>query len=91
MFAAPKDGSIELSWTPSVDFDVKGYMVYYGERKGEYFSAGSPLNAGNVLSFRVPNLDNGKIYFFAVAAYDDENGTRVGSFSQEVWARPRKE
>ena len=91
VFAAPKDGSIELSWTPSVDFDVKGYMVYYGERKGEYFSAGSPLNAGNVLSFRVPNLDNGKIYFFAVAAYDDENGTRVGSFSQEVWARPRKE
>ena len=91
LFAAPKDGSIELSWTPSIDFDVKGYMVYYGERRGEYFSAGSPLNVGKVLSCRVPNLDNGKIYFFAVAAYDDEEGTRVGSFSQEVWARPRKE
>ena len=91
LFAAPKDGSIELSWTPSIDFDVKGYKIYYGERKGEYFSAGSPLNAGKVLSYSVPNLDNGKIYFFTVAAYDDEEGTRVGSFSQEVWARPRKE
>lgn len=91
VFAAPKDGCVELSWTPSIDFDVKGYMIYYGERKGEYFSAGSPLNAGNVLSYRVPNLDNGKIYFFTVAAYDDEQGTRVGSFSQEVWTRPRKD
>ena len=91
LFAAPKDGGIELSWTPSIDFDVKGYMVYYGERRGEYFSAGSPLNVGKVLSYRIPNLHNGKIYFFAVAAYDDESGTRVGAFSQEVWARPRKE
>lgn len=91
VFASPKDGCIELRWTPSVDFDVKGYMVYYGERKGEYFSAGSPIDAGNNLSYRVPNLDNGKIYFFVVAAYDDEEGTRVGSFSQEIWARPRKE
>ena len=91
LFAAPKDGSIELSWTPSIDFDVKGYMVYYGERRGEYFSKSSPLNVGKVLSYRIPNLDNGKIYFFAVAAYDDEEGTRVGTFSQEVWARPRQE
>lgn len=91
VFASPQDGGIELSWTPSVDFDVKGYMVYYGERRGEYFSPGSPINAGNVLSYRIPNLQNGKIYFFAVAAYDDEEGLRVGSFSQEVWARPRKE
>ena len=91
LFAAPRDGSIELSWTPSIDFDVKGYMVYYGERRGEYFSAGSPLNVGKVLSYREPNLHNGKIYFFAVAAYDDEAGTRVGAFSQEVWARPRQE
>ena len=91
VFAAPKDGSIELSWAPSIDFDVKGYMVYYGERKGEYFSAGSPVNVGKTLSYRVSNLDNGKIYFFTVAAYDDEKGERVGSFSQEIWARPRKE
>lgn len=91
VFAAPKDGSIELSWTPSIDFDVKGYMIYYGERKGEYFSSGSPINVGNVLSYRVPNLANGKIYFFTVAAYDDEAALRAGSFSHEVWARPRKE
>lgn len=91
VFAAPKDGSIELSWTPSIDFDVKGYMVYFGERKGEYFSAGSPINVGKVLSYRIPNLENGKIYFLTVAAYDDEEGMRVGAFSHEVWVRPRKE
>lgn len=91
VFTVSRDGAIELSWTPSIDFDVKGYMIYYGERKGEYFSEGSPINAGNTLSFRVPNLDNGKIYFFAVAAYDDDKAERVGSFSREVWARPRKE
>ena len=65
--------------------------LFAAPKDGEYFSKGSPLNVGKVLSYRIPNLDNGKIYFFAVAAYDDEEGTRVGAFSQEVWARPRQE
>lgn len=91
VFASAQNGSAVLSWAPSVDFDTKGYMIYFGERKGEYFSAGSPVNAGNTLSYTVPNLENGKIYFFTVAAYDDEEGTRVGTFSQEVWVRPREE
>jgi len=91
LFAKANNGSVTLSWTASVDFDVKGYMIYFGNRKGHYFAEGSPINAGKVLSYTIPNLENGKMYFFAVAAYDDEEGKRMGSFSREIWIRPQEE
>ncbi len=91
LFAVAHDGCIDLSWTSSADFDVKGYMIYYGNKKGEYFGENSPINVGDVLSYRVPQLKNGRMYFFTIAAYDDELGKRVGNFSREIWIRPRKE
>ncbi len=88
VLAKPSNGSVMLSWSPSVNFDVKGYLVYYGEQRGEYFAAGSPIDAGNTLKFKIEGLQNGKLYFFAVAAYDEERGGHAGDLSQEVWARP---
>lgn len=56
VFANGVDSAVELSWTPSIDLDTAGYIVYYGERSGEYFYGNSPIDVGNVLSFKVDGL-----------------------------------
>ena len=89
VFANGVDGAVELSWSPSIDFDTAGYIVYYGERSGEYFYGDSPVDVGDVLSCKVNGLKNGQLYFFAVVAYDKGGVSRVGNFSKEVWARPK--
>ncbi|MEL3907770.1 MAG: hypothetical protein P1P64_01995 [Treponemataceae bacterium] len=89
VYAKGVDGAVELTWTPSIDFDTAGYMVYYGERSGEYFYGNSPIDVGNVLNFKVEGLENGRLYFFAIVAYDKDGESRVGNFSKEVWARPK--
>ena len=88
LIARAGDSSVELFWSPSIDTDVKGYLIYFGNKKGEYFVEGSPIDVGNVISYKIENLKNGKIYFFAIAAYDEENGEHAGDTSKEVWARP---
>lgn len=90
VFAKALDGAVRLSWSPSIHFDTKGYLVYFGEKKGEYLAEGSPIDVGNVTEYKIENLKNGKMYFFSIASYDEDNGEHTGSFSKEVWARPLK-
>lgn len=89
VYAKGLDSAVELRWSPSVDFDTKGYLVYYGERSGEYFYAESPLDVGNVLNCKIEGLKNGRLYFFSVVAYDMAGANNPGNFSKEVWARPK--
>ncbi len=84
------NGYVELSWSASID-DVAGYYVYYGERPGEYLGrfaveGMSPVAVGNVTSVKISGLQNGRIYYFAVAS-ENKNGQR-GNLSAEVYARP---
>jgi hypothetical protein len=88
VFATAGDGSVTVEWTASIDFDTAGYLVYYGERPGEYLGAGSPVDAGAVRSFTVTGLKNGKAYYFCVAAYDASGPKFPGTLSAEAWARP---
>ncbi|MDR2897410.1 MAG: hypothetical protein LBU99_01250 [Spirochaetaceae bacterium] len=98
VFAKAGNGYADISWIPSVNYDTTGYLVYYGERPGEYLGAGavqgdSPLSAGNKLSLRIEGLTNGKIYYFAVAAYTASQAMlsptiTPGELSKEVFARP---
>lgn len=88
LFAQAADGSVILTWTPSVDFDVEGYVVYVGDTSGMYFVAGSPIRVGKRLSYTVRGLQNGVLYFFALAAYDGAGEERIGQLSAEAWARP---
>lgn len=93
--AVASDSSVTLSWTYSVDKDTGGYYVYYGERPGEYLGkaaveGASPVNVGNMNSITFNGLTNGKIYYFAVAAYSKENEKIMGVLSKEVYARPLK-
>jgi hypothetical protein len=98
--ATARDGAVELSWRASSSRDVKGYLVFYGTASGEYFGSGglnafsltSPIDAGNQTSIRIDNLNNGTLYYFAVAAYYDPVAWTAipepGDFSREVAARP---
>ena len=80
--------SVKISWRPPADSDVKGYLVYYGEGEGEYLSQGSPVDAGSSLSCVISGLENGKMYYFAVASYGEAGAGYPGAFSPEVAVRP---
>jgi hypothetical protein len=91
--ADPGNGSVRLDWSPVPEPDVAGYLVYYGTASGRYFGthadAGpSPLDVGNVTSTTVDGLENGRLYYFAITAYDASRAVSRQSFSQEVTARP---
>ncbi len=93
--ARPGDGSITLSWRKVIDPDLAGYRVYYGDRPSQYFgadaSAGpSPIDVGNATTVTVSGLSNGKLYYFAVVAYNTTNPVQLSDFSNEVAARPSK-
>jgi hypothetical protein len=75
LIAYPKDGAVELHWTRVPEADLAGYLVYYGERPGEYFGIGadqgsSPIDAGNTTTLTITGVPNGRLLYFVVAAYD---------------------
>lgn len=87
------NGSVTVSWNYSVDDTAGGYYLYYGSRPGEYLGrfaieGESPINVGNVTSYTITGLENGKIYYFAVAAWSAYDDRVVGNLSKEVFARP---
>lgn len=91
--AVAGNGCVTLSWNYSVEDTAGGYYVYYGSRPGEYLGrialeGESPINVGNTTSFTINGLENGKIYYFAVAAWSVYDMRVVGNLSKEVFARP---
>ena len=92
--AVAKNGAVELTWRASTAKDTAGYLVYYGAARGEYLAKDSPVDVGNTTSARIEGLNNGTLYYFAIAAYgrayDGVHGlvTDPGEFSREVAARP---
>ncbi len=61
--------------------DLAGYKIYYGQSSGNYTVT---VNVGNVTSYPLPDLAEGKTYYFAATAYD-VSGNESG-FSNEVSA-----
>ncbi len=96
--AQPGNGQVVLRWTAVPEPDVEGYLVFYGDRPGQYFGtdipAGmSPIDVGKVTTVTLNGLTNGKLYYFSVSAYDKSRaagagGFHAGAFSSEVTARP---
>jgi hypothetical protein len=96
--AQARDGGVELSWRNPAGDRPDGYLVYYGAARGEYFGTGlpqgpSPINVGKRTNLRLEGLDNGVLYYFAVASYKiipGSGGTGeplIGEFSREVTTR----
>jgi hypothetical protein len=92
--AVAGDGKVTLRWSAVADPGLKGYCVYYGSQPGVYngteSSLGpSPLRVGMETSLTLEGLANGKLYYFAVSAYD-EYSDLCGQFSNEVSSRPSR-
>lgn len=93
IIARADDGAVELEWAPSPDPDTAGYVVYYGTERGVYFGRSStgqhsPLDAGQERRLRIEGLENGRLYWFAVAAWDNPYERNIGMYSVEISARP---
>ena len=60
--------------------DVSGYKIYYGTESGNYTYP--PVDAGNVTSYTINDLDENQIYYFSVTAY--ASAGEESKFSPEV-------
>lgn len=97
VFVQAGDGYVDLTWlsAPGSRTATGGYLVYYGERPGEYLGYEavqglSPVMLDNTNSVRISGLTNGKIYYFAVASYNIGDSVIPGPLSKEVNARPTR-
>jgi hypothetical protein len=91
--AAAGNGRVRLAWSPVREEGVRGYLVYYGYEPGNYHGADgargpSPIDVGAVSEFTLDGLKNGRLYYFAVVAYDGTEPPHHSGFSREVSARP---
>ncbi len=93
--AIPGDGEVTLRWEGVPDADLEGYTVFYGTRSGRYFGTeatigDSPVAMDDRTEVTIDGLDNGTLYFFAVASRDASSTTGESVLSSEVTARPSR-
>ena len=89
------NGTLQLSWQRALDADVAGYLIYYGDKPVRYFGEDaaegiSPIDAGDVDSFSLTGLENGRLYYLAVASYDSSSPPHQSEFSEEISGRPSR-
>ncbi len=75
-------GSLSLAWDASTSPNVGGYKIYYGTASKTY---SANVDAGNVTSYEITGLTEGKTYYLALKAYDTTHTLESG-FSTEVSA-----
>lgn len=63
-FAASAVGT----WDANTEPDLAGYKIYYGTSSGVY---GTPIDVGNVTTYKVEALADSTNYCFALTAYDN--------------------
>lgn len=90
--AVAGDKLVKLSWDASTDnVGVKGYRIFYGTTSvsgAETSYTNGPIDAGNVLTYEIKNLENDKTYYFAITAYDAA-GNESEYYSLEASATPK--
>lgn len=93
--AIPGDGEVTLRWQRVPEPDLTGYTVFYGTRSGRYFGTeasigSSPVAVGEQTEVTIDGLDNGALYYFAVASRDASSTSGESVLSSEVTARPSR-
>lgn len=78
-FVADTYGGATVSWDANSEIDLVGYKIYYGKSSGSYESQ---VYVGNVTSYRLTGLEEGRRYYFVATALDF-SGNESG-FSNEV-------
>lgn len=72
-------GQITLAWDPNQEPDLAGYLVYWGTTSSQYDNSAI---VENDTAYTVTGLDDERIYYFAVTAYDS-NGNE-STYSVEL-------
>src|SRR5712692_2336086 len=70
---------VTLAWDPDTDPDLAGYKLYYGFSSGSYQSS---VDVGNVTTYTLSGLLEGRIYYFVVTAHN--LSLAESGFSNEV-------
>lgn len=98
------NGKAILRWKAVNEPAVAGYRIFFGNAPGNYLGTGSaqgdsPIDAGqaeddptrrNWKRMEIAGLENGKLYYFAVVAYDASKTPQISRFSEETSARPQR-
>ncbi|MBI9099611.1 MAG: hypothetical protein JEY91_14120 [Spirochaetaceae bacterium] len=82
------DQNIEVRWTKSINPEIEGYLIYYGEEPGQYFAADSPIDSGNSNFIVLEGLDMNKRYYIAVTSYKSLYPRLESVFSREISISP---
>ena len=86
--------TIRLQWDPNTEPDLAGYKIYFGTspRTGTdpkvcgLCGYSNVINVGNVTTYGIAGLIQGKTYYISATAYD--TGINESGFSAQVWYRP---
>ena len=62
----PAIASLSVAWDASLDDNVVGYIVEWGDTSGDYWNAS---DVGNLTQFRIEGLVEGEKYYVVVRAY----------------------
>jgi hypothetical protein len=90
----PAESSISVEWSPVSAHDLSGYLLFYGtapdDYRGDEAEEGrSPIDVGADTSINLTGLENGKLYFFRIASYDNNDPQSPGPLSREFYGRPK--
>lgn len=90
LLAENREEQVALSWKIGSDPSIDGFNVYIGEKPGEYLL--KVIDVGMCNSYTVNKLENGKLYYFAVAAYSKQKDGKIvlGPLTKEVTGRPMR-
>jgi len=72
-------GTITLAWDANIEPDLAGYKIHYGLSSGDYTTI---IDVKNVTEVKLDGFANGKTYYFAATAYDEDNNE--SAYSEEL-------
>jgi hypothetical protein len=87
--ASVEDSGVFLTWDYWKDEGMGGFLIYYGDRPGQYFGSESPILVdSSKRNYTIDGLETHKRWYFSIVALSDSEPAQYSDFSQEVSARP---
>jgi len=89
VFSITGDGQVTICWNPNPEPNIAGYDIYWNDQPTGSFERIGSVGASTTC-FIDTDVDNGMTYFYAVAAYNDENQESDLSY-EDIFDTPRPE